>query len=361
MHRKILLFLLIIQLALLSPLFSQSAEQLRANLYSLNTDSTLSLDDGNLTMYNINNSNAVDGGDAVKMPNFGENFGLLRGAATLAIERRKSITTTDTIFFSMWNMQQKSYKLVFLPVGLEQLGLMAILEDKYLHTSAELALNGASSSVFTITDDTASAAPDRFRIILFSPSSFKALPLTFTDIKAYENVFPGRPGKSINLEWNVENESNTARYQVEKSVDGQNFYTLSAVCLNGKGSGHYTWIDSSALPGNNFYRVKSIDLGGISYSSTIKLSVGLDHLVSVFPNPVVNGLINIQLTGQPKGVYIVRLINKSGQVVHSAQLNHTGMSSSQTLQLNKNVHRGDYFLELVTPIHTTITRKILLQ
>src|SRR4051812_40342621 len=75
-HKTVLL--LIMQIGLLLPGFSQTNEQLRANLYSFNTDNTLSLADGNLTMYAVNNSNVVDRMDAVKISNFGENFGLQR-------------------------------------------------------------------------------------------------------------------------------------------------------------------------------------------------------------------------------------------------------------------------------------------
>ena len=108
---KTLHLLLIIQLALLPKLFSQTSEQIRDNLYSFNADGSTSLYDGNLTVYSVNNSNSIDGMDAVKMSNFGENLGLQRGTTTLAIERRQSITAADTIFFKMWNMHQRTYKL----------------------------------------------------------------------------------------------------------------------------------------------------------------------------------------------------------------------------------------------------------
>ena len=64
---KTLHLLLIIQLALLPQLFSQTSEQLRDNLYAANADGSFSLYDGNLTMYSVSNSNTIDGMDAVKM------------------------------------------------------------------------------------------------------------------------------------------------------------------------------------------------------------------------------------------------------------------------------------------------------
>ncbi|MEO6453287.1 MAG: T9SS type A sorting domain-containing protein [Ginsengibacter sp.] len=358
MPRKILPLMLLIQLALIHSLFSQTSEQLRANLYAFNTNGSLSLNDGNLTMYNINNSNAVDGMDAMKMTNFGENFGLLRGAKTLAIERRQSITLADTIFFRMWNMQRKNYKIDLILTGLAQPGLSGVLEDSYLNTKSLLNLNGLNSSIFTINNDTASSASNRFRIIFSLPASaFKVLPITFTGIKAYQKNY------NIDIEWTVENEKDVMQYQIEKSITGQQFTTVATIDLKGKGLSAYKWTDISSVKGNNFYRIKSVDINArIQYSSVIKVSAGIEnYTISVYPNPVVNGLINIQIVNQPKGIYIARLINNYGQTVHVAEISHNGGSSTQTLQVNKNTGKGSYTLEIITPGNSKTSRKILMQ
>ncbi len=180
---KTLHLMLILELVFTS-LFSQTNEQLRGNLYAVNADSTYDLYDGNLTMFNIDNSNSVNEMDAVKMTNFGENFGLLRGTTTLVIERRKSITTTDTIFFKMWKMRLTAYKLELLVNGLAKLGLTGIFEDNYLNTRTPLNLDGVNSSVFTVTNTAASYAAGRFRIIFSMPAAaFKLLPITLQESK----------------------------------------------------------------------------------------------------------------------------------------------------------------------------------
>src|SRR5258706_4047948 len=167
---KTLHLLLILQLAIFPSLFSQTSEQARANLYALDAIGNAYLYDGNLTMYSVNNSNTIDGMDAVKMTNFGENFGLLRGTTTLVIERRKSITTSDTIFFKMWNMHQKTYKVELQLAGLNHPGMTGVLEDTYLNAKTAVDLNGTTSFTFVITSDVASYVPTRFRVIFTTPS-----------------------------------------------------------------------------------------------------------------------------------------------------------------------------------------------
>jgi hypothetical protein len=355
---KTLHFLLIIQLAVLPKLFSQTSEQVRDNLYAVNADGTYSLYDGNLTAYSTVNSNAIDGMDAVKMSNFGENLGLLRGTTTLAIERRQSIATSDTIFFRMWNMHQKTYKLELLLTGLNRPGFTGVLEDAYLNTATGVNLNGTTNATFTITSDPASAKSTRFRLIVSSPLSvFAPLPVTFTGVKAYEK------NENVNVEWTVENEKNILEYQIQKSTNGGQFTTASTIVSKGNNSSIYAWTDFSSVSGSNFYRISSIDINGhAQYSNVIKVMVGLtNQFISVYPNPVVNGTVNLQLTNQPKGIYEIRLFNNFGQLLHVTQLKHEGGSSTQTIQVNKNIGKGNYELQISRPDNTRTNIKTVIQ
>jgi hypothetical protein len=119
----------------------------------------------------------------------------------------------------------------------------------------------------------------------------------------------------------------------------------------------------SSANGNNFYRIISVDVNGrVQYSNVIKITAGLSSgLVSVYPNPVINGIINVQLTNQPKGIYTVRLFNNFGQMFHTVQLKHDNGSSTQTIQVNKNIGKGNYQLEVITPDNKKTNTKLIIQ
>jgi hypothetical protein len=355
---KTLHLLLIIQLAFLSNLFSQTNEQARANLYEY-YNGVAYLDDGNLTMYNVNNSNLIDGMDAVKMTNFGENFGLERGAKTLVIERRKSISLSDTIFFKMWNMKLKTYKIDMVLSGLNAPGMTGILEDAFLNTQTVVNLNGTTSYTFDVNSTAGSYASNRFRII-FSSSQllFAPLPVTFTGLKAFSK------NNEANIKWTVENEKGISKYEVLKSINGRDFSSLGIVqSKNSSGTSEYQWIDPSIETGANFYRIKSIDINGqLQYSNIIKVNSDFNlQSVSVYPNPVTNGTINLQFTNQAKGFYSIRLINNFGQILHVSQLKHDGGNSIQTIQLNKNIIPGNYQLQVINPDNSKTNIKILMR
>src|SRR5213075_544513 len=108
--------------------------------------------------------------------------------------------------------------------------------DLYLNTSTNLDLNGITSSTFTITNEAASAAPGRFRVLFSTPPPVVDPPLSFTAVNAYDDN-----GK-VKVEWEVDNEKNIVQYDVEKSSDGAGFTTANSVTVNLKNnSKNYKW------------------------------------------------------------------------------------------------------------------------
>ena len=68
----------------------------------------------------------------------------------------------------------------------------------------------------------------------------------------------------------------------------------------------------------------------------------------VYPNPVTDGNINLQLINHSKGRYAIRLMNKSGQLIMVKQIEHEEGSSTETLKV-KLLSHGAYQLEVTKP------------
>jgi len=62
------------------------------------------------------------------------------------------------------------------------------------------------------------------------------------------------------VEWTVENEINTAEYEVEKSTDGRFFKkaNTTAAASSNRGKNTYTWLDVNPVTGENYYRIRSM-------------------------------------------------------------------------------------------------------
>src|SRR6185437_6296375 len=69
---------------------SSTGESMRMNLYGFYADSSTFVVDGTFTQYAPDYSDLVDGNDARKMFNPGENISMIRGTTNLIIERRQT-------------------------------------------------------------------------------------------------------------------------------------------------------------------------------------------------------------------------------------------------------------------------------
>ncbi|MEN9568990.1 MAG: hypothetical protein RL172_221, partial [Bacteroidota bacterium] len=325
----------------------------KANLYNMAAGEPLIVD-GNVAVFASKYADAVDADDAGKMNNFGENFGILRNNLQLVVEARQPVKDTDTIFYNMKKMKQQAYRLELTPQNFDA-GVIAYVEDSYLRNVSPLNMGVPNNIDFTVNAEAASAAADRFRV-MFKPAL--VLPVTFTDIMAVEK------SGGIFVEWSVENEIDMAWYEIEESADGRNFtkaFTMAATAGNSGGKGTYDWLDTKLLNGDNFYRIRSISKDGkAAYSRIVNVGIAAAKPgFKVFPNPVADGMIGLQMKNMPAGVYTIRILNIDGKQLSKDLIKHTGGSSTQTITSASKLISGTYQLEITGPDSKVNTLRIL--
>lgn len=193
---------------------------------------------------------------------------------------------------------------------------------------------------------------------LWKLSNVSVLPLTLTSIRAYEQ------GADIKVEWEMDNESGVKRYDVEKSSDGMKFKIAGVQVATGNNNlkNFYLFRDESPSGGNNFYRICTVaENGDTRYSQIIKVSIGKGNAGYVlYPNPVLDGTIQLQFINQPQGVYKLIILNVLGQVAMINTIFHQAGSSTETIQLNHKMSKGKYTLDLVSPDKTRHAIKFIL-
>lgn len=306
------------------------------NLYNMNTGEA-NIADGNVVVFSSAYSNAIDGDDAIKATNFGDNFGLLRYGLPYVVEAREPLTENDTIFFNMRKIKQQPYRLEFIAENFDN-AITGFLEDKYLNTSTPVNMMGKTVVDFSVTSDVASAAADRFRIVF---KALQALPVTFTSVTAVKN------NNGNEVEWKVENEVNISTYQIERSTDGMNFTKVGAVAAGNPSP--YNWFDAYPLQGDNFYRIKSIsNRGAVEYSRIVKVSSVKGRTgYTVYPNPSTDGSFGLQVSNMPAGLYTVKITNGNGQLIWKELINHAGGTSTNAIHPSSQLGSGNYQLEVI--------------
>jgi len=320
-------------------------QKVRVNLYAVSTTGTPSLIDGVLTNYDLDFFNAIDNEDAKKINGGSENIGIKRDGKMLAIERRKTITSSDTTFLNLYQMKIGNYRLHIEANNMDANNSTALIKDSYSNTinNMPVNLNGETFVPFSINSDSASYALNRFSLVF---KNLVVLPLTFKDVKAY------RQEKVIMVEWSTSAEVNVKEYEVERSANAIDFVkikTTAATAIN-NGDAAYKIADEQPLSGNNFYRIRSKDIDGqAAYSKTVQVAMPVaenNPTFSVYPNPVVSNTISLALTGIAKGSYSLQLVNSKGAIVLAKAIQYDGIAPKIDFRVTQTFATGKYELRL---------------
>jgi hypothetical protein len=343
----------ILILSLFSPTTAQV--RMRANLMIVDANGA-TLMDGNMTNYAAGYSNDIDGYDIWKMSNFGENFGILRSAANLVIERRSLIAQTDTTYFRIWNVQQRNYRIQVITNNLHTFNLVAFMRDSYLNQDLPVNLNDTTNIDFTVNSQPGSKAQNRFTLIYRDVNAAGgALPVQFTSIQLQ------RKNNEVQVSWGVENEINMVKYVVEYASDAVHFTPVTEVASSNSAlSKSYSAVDTRPATSEHFYRIRAVDVGGkVQYSAVARLSAGkaLQGL-NVYPNPVANKKCQLQLDVTQAGTYTVSITAMNGQRQEIGKLAVTAGQSLQTLSLPNNTAPGIYCLQLTAPNQSVLLKTI---
>jgi dienelactone hydrolase len=152
-------------------------------------------------------------------------------------------------------------------------------------------------------------------------------------------------GNGVNLEWKTAQEINSKNFDVQRSVDGTNWSSLSTVAAAGQSSSErsYHYNDNS---GGGFYRVIENDLDGRTTKSSIVRSncqSGLNEF-SVSPNPVSGAAImSVHLQQGAKVQW--KIIDSKGAMMQQNQVVLPSGSSSIPLNLS-NYAKGIYSISI---------------
>jgi hypothetical protein len=168
------------------------------------------------------------------------------------------------------------------------------------------------------------------------------LPITLTSFDAISK------NKAVELTWNTESESNSSHFAVERSSNGREFKEIGRVnaSRNSTTSKNYRFTDNSPLTGNNYYRLKMVDLDAtFKYSELRRVSMnGSDLEFSFGPNPVTSEA-NIRITGNQRTRLNITVTDLMGRTLKSMSFSKTDIVFSQKINLAE-LPAGQYILSV---------------
>ncbi|MEP7237884.1 MAG: T9SS type A sorting domain-containing protein [Ferruginibacter sp.] len=182
------------------------------------------------------------------------------------------------------------------------------------------------------------------------------LPVTITEFKAVYNA-----GIS-HLYWITAQESNSSHFEIERSVDGINFSSISIVAAAGN-SNHainYAFNDQHPAAGNNYYRLKMQDIdGNFVYSNIVSVNVRINGnaLTAVYPSPFIDKINLVVASETATQANVVIFDNAGKQVTSYTTWIHKSINHLVIEKLD-NLASGFYIIK-VSLDEQVLTRKLV--
>jgi hypothetical protein len=154
------------------------------------------------------------------------------------------------------------------------------------------------------------------------------------------------------LNWAIENELNVVSYELQRTDDGTNFYTVNTQPAHNRNNTElYSYDDKGILQGTVFYRIKINKAGNqVKYSPLVVVRENNGNKnFYVMTNPV-NTSIEVYADAAVKGIYNYTIANTDGQVMQSGilEIKFAGVVS---IKLNPVFAPGVYVLDLKNEMH----------
>ena len=154
------------------------------------------------------------------------------------------------------------------------------------------------------------------------------------------------------IKWNVVNELEVGRYEVEFSLDGVAFTTIQKIIAKNSGIAAYTVLHN--LNAYNvaivYYRVKQINLNGqFFYTNLVPLRLNVKHEVIIHGNPFYSS-IGLTYSSQQKELLNVQLHSIDGKLITNKMVNLSAGSNYFTIDNLMNLPNGTYILVLKSNI-----------
>jgi hypothetical protein len=309
-------------------------DKVRINLFA--SGDTLKQDDA-LVIFDQDSmvNNTVTEADSKSMNGGIAWVATMKGGEKLAIHKRYSVFTNDTVNVYVYAATAGAYSFSFSDYN-NFTSANIFLLDNLTNTLQNIQQN----SNYSFAMQNAGPSANRFQLIFTNTNG----PLANDDVLLSARYNTGK----AQLNWTAIPKETRTRFALQSSDDGVSFKVISEQKADNSGTTavNYNFTDPVTLTARRFYRVRSIyEDGKSSYSKTVMLSapgnIQLDF--RIHPNPVKDEM-TVVLLGQLKPD-MVKVYSASGQVAFEK----TVVEANSELRLNlAHLSKGVYFIELST-------------
>lgn len=187
---------------------------------------------------------------------------------------------------------------------------------------------------------------------------YKVVATGGTVLPAKLGAFLVTPRNGFNaVNWQTLSEINTARFHIEYGNDGRNFSRVGTVNASRITQGSNYRFNHDIVSSQDMYYRLAIeeDNGAIQYSEILRIGGTRANGIRVYPNPVANGILNLEVSREP--VNEIKVYHSNGSVLYKKSFDHFTGNSKIYLP---NLPAGVYLVE-VTGDKVSHKEKIIVQ
>lgn len=208
-----------------------------------------------------------------------------------------------------------------------------VANETHSQSAAQFISDGADGAIIAWQDLRTTFDDDIYSSKLFANGTLPVKLISFTASLHNKNPL---------LQWQTDDETNVANYNVQRSLNGNTFYTIGSV--NSNVSKNYNYSDNGINNLNTnkiYYRLQIVDINGkFVYSKIEVVKPGTDLLVSIAPNPTHDYII---VSSKDK-INAISILNANGQTLKTFSVN--GILQQQIVDV-KELPVGNYFIKVV--------------
>ncbi len=167
--------------------------------------------------------------------------------------------------------------------------------------------------------------------------------------------------RSVRLNWTADNEVNLDRYEIQRSANGLNWYTINAVAAhNAPGLQNYTDWDNAPLKGTSYYRLRMVNNSNMpdKFSAIRSVFITPDKItLHLFPNPA-REQVQLQIESDKTTTVLVRFTDATGRTI--LQLEKRIVTGPNLIVFNETANwpAGIYFVTLIENKEMILTKRL---
>ncbi len=170
----------------------------------------------------------------------------------------------------------------------------------------------------------------------------------------------------IKLEWQTTQEKNNAYFIIEKSEDGIHYTELKKVSgqIFSNRVENYSLDDTSPFAGNNYYRLKQVDVNGnLTILKVVVVNFASEvATLALYPNPVGDDrTIHLQYNSEGSKAAQVKVVlyNQVGKIVSEEVVGI--LNNGYTFSLSQNIAAGIYYLNVLSDTINNKSEKLVVR